>query len=152
MTTLPVRLALLALAAFVILIPFTTYAQQSEQSNIQKNAEFPHWSFTKEMIFPTDRSLLRPEDGVILPDGRLIVADQAHGLRLIHNDGVHRPFGRFAAAGYIHPPLRLRAEPMVLPWSLTARISSSRIYTMAAYIVSTLTVRRQNFYTSMLSE
>ena len=104
MTTLPARLALLALAAFVILIPFTTYAQQSEQSNIHKNLEFPHWSFTKEMIFPADRSLLRPEDGVILPDGRLIVADQAHGLRLIQNDGVHRPFGRFAAAGYIHPP------------------------------------------------
>ena len=104
MPTLTVRLALLALAACVILAPCTTHAQQSEQSNIHKNAELPHWSFTEEMIFPTDRSLLRPEDGVILPDGRLIVADQAHGLRLIHNDGAHRPFGRFAGAGYKHQP------------------------------------------------
>ena len=43
----------------------------------------PHWAFQPEMIFPADRSLTRAEDGVALEDGRLIVADQTHGLRLI---------------------------------------------------------------------
>lgn len=66
--------------------------------------ELPHWAFTPEMIFPADRSLLRPEDGVALPDGRLIVADQAHGLRLVRPDGSNRPFGSFAGAGYVHAP------------------------------------------------
>ena len=64
----------------------------------------PHWSFTPESIFPADRSLHRPEDGVVLPDGRLVVADQVSGLRLILADGSGRPFGRFAEAGYRHSP------------------------------------------------
>jgi sugar lactone lactonase YvrE len=64
----------------------------------------PRWTFDPAMIFPADRSLMRPEDGVALPDGRLMVADQAHGLRLLNADGSSRPFGRFAEAGYQHQP------------------------------------------------
>lgn len=64
----------------------------------------PTWSFDPQMLFPADRSLLRPEDGVALADGRLVVADQASGLRLINPDGTSRPFGRFAEAGYVHEP------------------------------------------------
>lgn len=64
----------------------------------------PHWSFAPEMIFPADRSLNRPEDGVVLADGRLIVSDQVHGLRLLNADGTSRPFGKFADAGYLHRP------------------------------------------------
>ena len=30
----------------------------------------PNWSFTLAMLFPADGSLLRPEDGEVLPDGR----------------------------------------------------------------------------------
>ena len=67
-------------------------------------AALPHWSFKAEMIFPADRSLHRPEDGVVLPDGRLVVTDQVSGLRLINADGSGRPFGRFAEAGYRHSP------------------------------------------------
>ncbi|MEZ5277850.1 MAG: SMP-30/gluconolactonase/LRE family protein [Opitutaceae bacterium] len=63
-----------------------------------------HWSFQPEMIFPTDGSLHRPEDGVVLADGRLIVSDQISGLRLVHADGSGEPFGRFAEAGYEHRP------------------------------------------------
>jgi sugar lactone lactonase YvrE len=66
--------------------------------------ELPRWSFSEDLIFPADRPLMRPEDGVALPDGRLLVADQAHGLRLILEDGSTRPFGRFAEAGYVHRP------------------------------------------------
>lgn len=64
----------------------------------------PGWSFNPEMIFPADRSLRRPEDGVVLRDGRVIVADQVDGLRIISADGSSRPFGKFADAGYLHNP------------------------------------------------
>jgi hypothetical protein len=45
-------------------------------------APLPGWSFAPETIVPSDGSLAQPEDGVALPDGRLLVADQAYGLRL----------------------------------------------------------------------
>lgn len=61
-------------------------------------------SFDPAMVFPADRSLARPEDGVLLADGRLVVTDQAEGLRLVSADGMSRPFGRLAAAGYRHAP------------------------------------------------
>lgn len=67
-------------------------------------AEARRWTFEPAMIFPADGSLSRPEDGVVLPDGRLIVADQRHGLRLVHEDGSTRPFGKFADADYRHAP------------------------------------------------
>jgi sugar lactone lactonase YvrE len=73
----------------------------------QEAAPLPHWSFAPEMIFPSDASLTRPEDGVALPDGRLLVADQAHGLRLVLADGSSRPFGDLASAGYLHDPPRV---------------------------------------------
>lgn len=74
-------------------------------------AELPRWSFSPQMIFPADRSLKRPEDGVVLADGRLIVADQADGLRLVLADGSSRPFGKFAAAGYLHSPPQVVGGP-----------------------------------------
>lgn len=55
-------------------------------------------------LFPTDRGLNRAEDGVALPDGRLIVSDQAFGLRIISTDGSSGPFGGMQAAGYLHDP------------------------------------------------
>ncbi len=66
--------------------------------------------FEQSAPFPATRELSRPEDGVALADGRIIVADQAHGLRVIAVDQSTRPFGRFADAGYVHaPPARLAA-------------------------------------------
>ncbi len=64
----------------------------------------PHWSFDTSMVFPADRSLTVPEDGIALPDGRLIVTDQVHGLRLVAIDGTSAPFGDLAGAGYVHRP------------------------------------------------
>ncbi len=64
----------------------------------------PVWTFDSTMIFPVDRSLMRPEAGVELPDGRLIVTDQAHGLRMIQADGSNQPFGELLGAGYAHRP------------------------------------------------
>ena len=67
-------------------------------------AALPTWSYDSTQVFPGDRSLARPEDGVALPDGRLIVSDQVHGLRLVELDGTSKPFGDLAAAGYTHHP------------------------------------------------
>jgi sugar lactone lactonase YvrE len=64
----------------------------------------PRWTFDPAMVFPADRSLARPEDGIALADGRLIVADQAHGLRHVLPDGTSRPFGDLAGAGYVPAP------------------------------------------------
>ena len=68
------------------------------------SAALPQWTFDSTMVFPGDASLVRPEDGVVLPDGRLIVGDQVHGLRQVEPDGSSAPFGDMAAAGYVHNP------------------------------------------------
>ena len=67
-------------------------------------AALPQWTYNSTMIFPGDRSLTRPEDGIALPDGRLIVTDQVHGLRRVQLDGTSAPFGDLVAAGYVHRP------------------------------------------------
>jgi len=67
-------------------------------------AALPQWTYDSTMIFPADRSLARPEDGIALTDGRLIVTDQVHGLRLVETDGTSKPFGDLAGAGYAHHP------------------------------------------------
>ncbi len=76
----------------------------AEEAPVPTEAPLPSWTFEAAMIFPVDRSLLRPEDGVALADGRLIVADQVNGLRLVQTDGSSEPFGEMAAAGYQHNP------------------------------------------------
>jgi sugar lactone lactonase YvrE len=53
-------------------------------------------------VFPGDLSLQRAEDGVILDDGRIVVADQSVGLRAVNPDQTSAPYGRFAEAGYLH--------------------------------------------------
>jgi sugar lactone lactonase YvrE len=62
------------------------------------------WTYDSTSVFPRDRSLTRPEDGIALPDGRLIVADQVDGLRLVEVDGTSKAFGNLAAVGYGHRP------------------------------------------------
>lgn len=96
------------LSALLALTSFTLTGCTLLRSNAP---DLPHWTFDPAMIFPADQSLLRAEDGVILADGRLIVADQAHGLRLVNPDGSSRPFGNFAAAGYAHNPPAIVGAP-----------------------------------------
>jgi len=69
------------------------------------------WTFEAATIVPADRSLVRPESGVVLADGTLIVADQRHGLIALSADGNTRPFGNFAAAGYVHAPPEAASAP-----------------------------------------
>jgi sugar lactone lactonase YvrE len=75
-------------------------------------AEAPRiWTMDDGAIFPAARGLARAEDGLALADGRLIVIDQASGLRLIAADETSRPFGRFAEAGYVRAPPAQIAGP-----------------------------------------
>jgi sugar lactone lactonase YvrE len=62
-------------------------------------------------VFPAARGLARPEDGLALAGGSVVVADQIHGLRLIAADQTTRPFGRFAEAGYVFAPPDHEAAP-----------------------------------------
>ena len=67
-------------------------------------AALPHWTYDSTLVFPADGSLARPEDGIALPDGRLVISDQVHGLRLVEINGTSRPFGSLVATGYSHRP------------------------------------------------
>ena len=62
-------------------------------------------------LVPADGALVRPEDGVVLDDGTLLIGDQVHGLIALAPDGTKRPFGNFAAAGYVHEPPARSAGP-----------------------------------------
>ena len=80
----------------------------TSESSIEK---VPYLTYQKANLFPGDGSLLRPEDGVCLQDGRVIVVDQAKGLRIIEADGSNRPFGNFVAVGFMHKPPETIAGP-----------------------------------------
>lgn len=96
--------------------------------------QLPYFTYQNENLFPGDGSLLRAEDGVSLEDGRIIVVDQAKGLRLIEKDGSNRPFGDFAAAGFVHLPPKQIASPngMVLEHDgghvLMSDVADGKIY------------------------
>ena len=101
----------LALAAVVALAALTACGVgggdaggDTAQVAASSAATPPTWTWTPDMVFPADTSLARPEDGVALPDGRLIVTDQVHGLRMIATDGSSAPFGDMVKAGYVHAP------------------------------------------------
>lgn len=69
------------------------------------------WTFADGEVFPAGRTLTRPESGVVLAGGTLVVVDQVNGLTAIAPDGAIRPFGNFAAAGYTHTPPENAAGP-----------------------------------------
>jgi sugar lactone lactonase YvrE len=96
--------SLLALTAAATVVACSDAGRDPAPATEKATEELPRWSFAQDMIFPADRSLVRPEDGIALPDGRLIVSDQVHGLRLVETDGSSTPFGDLAGAGYVHAP------------------------------------------------
>ena len=66
----------------------------AEDSSSNKSS----WSLSEGMEYPKGNQLSRAEDGVMLDDGTLIVADQRHGLAKIEVDGTVEPFGKFDGA------------------------------------------------------
>jgi len=108
----------------------------------------PSWTFDDATFFPAERGLARPEDGVALADGRLIVADQVHGLREIAPDGSSRPFGRFAEAGYVHePPDRPGAPSGVSLEPDGAHLLVADAFTGAIYRVDLVSEATELLYT-----
>ena len=79
-------------------------ARSGEDPAAVAAAAIPTWSWDSTLLFPRDGSLHRPEDGIALSDGRLVVADQVVGLRVVSPDGSSQPFGNLPAAGYTHNP------------------------------------------------
>lgn len=108
--------------------------KQASSSSEKPTTQLPYLTYEQENLFPGDGSLLRAEDGVALIDGRIIVVDQAYGLRLIEKDGSNRPFGQFAAAGFLHKPPEQVAGPngMVLEHDgqhvLMSDVADGKIY------------------------
>ena len=106
----------------------------AESRDAIETAALPQWTFDSTMVFPGDGSLMHAEDGIALPDGRLIVGDQVHGLRLIEPDGSSAPFGDMAAAGYVHSPPEQSGGPNGISLEpggthlLVADIFQGRIY------------------------
>ena len=91
---------LIKAAAFAILLAGCGEPPVGE--SLESNAK--SWTVAETSLFPADRSLARPEDGVFLPDGRLIVADLRYGLIELSPDGKAIPFGAFAEAGFSNEP------------------------------------------------
>ena len=85
-------------------------------------------------FFPTDHSLTHAEDGVVLPDGRLLVGDWEHGLVTLSSDGKKQPFGDFTDAGFRTKPDPLWNSPNGVSFEpdgrhvLVADITGGHIY------------------------
>jgi sugar lactone lactonase YvrE len=90
--------------------PKPTESQPDKKAESSR-VDLHYFTYNKENLFPGDGSLLRAEDGISLGDGRIIVVDQATGLRLIEKDGSNRPLGDFEAAGFVHQPPEQAAAP-----------------------------------------
>jgi len=86
-------------------------ATMAEPAGSANDARAPEIVYEQAALVPADRSLNRPEDGVALDDGTLLIADQVHGLVALSPEGTKRPFGDFAAAGYVHAPPDRSAGP-----------------------------------------
>jgi sugar lactone lactonase YvrE len=86
-------------------------SKNTEETSKNSNKKLPYLTFKDAKLFPGNGSLLRAEDGVSLNDGRILVVDQATGLRLLEKDGSNRPFGNFKDAGFVHNPPEKIAGP-----------------------------------------
>ncbi len=102
---------LLLLFVFTLMSCNTPKSSDEISTTEESSNQLPYLTYQKEYLFPGNSSLMRPEDGVALEDGRIIVGDQAKGLRLIEKDGSNRPFGNFAEVGFIHHPPKNNAKP-----------------------------------------
>jgi sugar lactone lactonase YvrE len=106
------KLSIYSIFLFALFFGCEGRNKKDQTDTSRKSAEqLPYLTFKKENLFPGDGSLSRPEDGVTFADGRIIVADQAKGLRLIEKDGSNRPFGNFSDAGFVHNPPKTIGGP-----------------------------------------
>ena len=92
------------------------------------------WDLSEGVKFPEGEKLSRAEDGVMLADGTLIVADQRYGLIRIELSGKVSPFGNFEALGYEHNPPEVDSGPNGVhltpnkQYVVTADVFNGKIY------------------------
>lgn len=98
------------------------------------------WSAEEATLFPQGQTLTHAEDGVVLPDGTLLVGDYEHGLVTLAADGTKRPFGDFAAAGFQNAPSPSRGGPNGIAFEPDGRhVLVADIFTGAIYRADTKT-------------
>ena len=92
------------------------------------------WNFFDGVKFPEGTQLSRAEDGVIISNGTLIVADQRYGLAKIDLAGNVTPFGDFEALDYEHNPPKVESGPNGVhltpdnQYVITADVFNGKIY------------------------
>ena len=92
------------------------------------------WNISDGEEYPVGSKLSRPEDGVMLKDGTLIVADQRYGLAKIDLSGKVSPFGNFEALAYEHNPPVIESGPNGVhltpdkQYIITADVFNGKIY------------------------
>ena len=117
------------LLAFTIIFSISCSSDMESVSSKKSN-----WSLSDGVEFPKERPLARAEDGVMLSDGTLIVADQRYGLVKINESGTVEPFGNFQSLGYKHSPPEIESGPNGVHLSpdnlfiFTADVFSGHIY------------------------
>lgn len=122
-------------------------AEESPPPPICQQQVYPHWTYDQSHIFPKNQPLARPEDGKSLPDGRIVVGDERHGLLLINQDGSHRPFGNFQDAGYGHNPPDFPGGPNGVFLEHDGRhVLRTDIYTGKVFRVNTVTEETRLIY------
>ena len=103
----------------------------SVEDNSSKKAS---WNISDGVEYPEGGKLTRPEDGVMLSDGTLIVADQRYGLAKIDLSGKVSPFGNFEALNYEHNPPKVESAPNGVhltpdkQYIITADVFNGKIY------------------------
>ena len=102
--------SLFSFIAIFLLVAASSFAQTRTKASCQA-ATFPALTFSESNVFPSDRSLHHPEDGVGLADGSVIVGDEVSGLKIIDKTGKSRPYGKFKDLGWIHNPPKFVAGP-----------------------------------------
>ena len=92
------------------------------------------WNLSDGVEYPEGAKLSRPEHGVMLKDGTLIVADQRYGLAKIDLFGRVSPFGNFEALDFEHNPPKVESAPNGvhltpdMQYIITADVFNGKIY------------------------
>ena len=92
------------------------------------------WNLSDGVVYPEGGKLSRPEHGVMLADGTLIVADQRYGLAKIDLFGKVSPFGNFEALNFEHNPPKVESAPNGVhltpdkQYIITADVFNGKIY------------------------
>src|SRR6056297_2502616 len=122
-------------------------ATMSERARGGDDAKAPEIVYEQVGQVPADGGLVRPEDGVALDDGTLLIGDQVYGLVALAPDGTKRPFGDFAAAGYVHEPPANSAGPNCVSMEPDGmHVLVADILTGAIYRVNTRTEQVVRIY------